>query len=297
MMQPNLFILGFPKCGTSSLFNVLNQSKEITGSRPKETFFLMDSNSPVRQYAENSIGNNKTWRSFYPFPVNSTTYIMEATTHHVFQDRMLEHLQNRSKDFKLIILLREPADRIRSSFYYTKYNASYINKSITFERYVSDLLHCNPMNYINNNSSRFVLERELFYSKYIDHLRKYKSFFDEGILYIGVFEEMKNDPLKFYSNLFKWLKIDISLGELELEKKNPTYQPKSSSLQNLLASLNRSFNIIPYKSHLKKLYFKYFTDRVISSDDSLSISILKNYFEDYNKALKKEFKVDISGWK
>lgn len=275
---------------------MLNQSQKITGSSPKETFFLMDSDSPVKLYAESSLGNNNTWEDFYHSPNGSEKYWMEATTHHIFQDKMFEHLQSRSDDFKLIILLREPADRIRSSFYYTKFNASYVKESATFEQYTSDLLHNNPMDYIRNKSSRFVLENELHYSTYIDHLKRYKSFFEKGNLYIGVFEEMKKDPERFYANLFNWLNVEMNWNELDLEKKNQTYQPKSSTMQNMLASLNRSINKMPFKSTLKNIYFKYFTEKVVSSDDSSSINVLKDYFEEYNKALEKEFKVDISFW-
>lgn len=257
----------------------------------------MDDDSPVKLYAESSRRNNNSWEDFYPFFDLSNKYLMEATTHHIFQDKMFEHLKNRMDDYKLIILLREPADRIRSSFYYTKFNAAYLPENISFERYVHDLIQNNSMDYIKNESSRFVLKNELYYSTYIDHLRKYKSFFENSNLYIGVFEEMKKEPERFYSNLFSWLNVDFNWDELDLEKKNQTYQPKSSSLQNILARLNRSFRKIPFKSTFKKVYFRYFTEQVISSSDSSSINLLKDYFADYNKALEKEFKIDISFWK
>jgi len=256
----------------------------------------MDQNSPVKLYAQNSLGNTNAWEDFFPSGNASKKYGMEATTHHIFQDKMFEYLRNRTEDFKLIVLLREPADRIRSSFYYTKFNASYVQDSISFDHYVNDLLHNNPMDYITNESSSFVLENELNYSTYIDHLRKYKSYFDNGNLYVGVFEEMKANPVAFYTKLFTWLNLEMNSSDLDLAKKNQTYQPKSSTLQTFVARFNRAFNNVPFKSKLKSIYFKYFTDQVIASDDSSSISRLKEYFKDHNQALEQEFGLDISVW-
>jgi hypothetical protein len=38
--KPNLFVLGFPRCGTTSLFNNLKQHKEIFIPRKKEPRFF-----------------------------------------------------------------------------------------------------------------------------------------------------------------------------------------------------------------------------------------------------------------
>lgn len=256
----------------------------------------MDKNSPLKIYADSSVGLKNSWMDYFPTNTGNEKYLMEATTHNIFQDKMLEHLRNRNDDLKLLVLLREPAARIRSSFYYTKFNASYIQKSINFEKYVSDLLDNNPMDYIRNKSSRFVLERELYYSTYIDHLRKYKSFFENGSLYIGFFEDLKSNPVSFYASLFNWLNIDFNTEELELKKMNQTYQPKSEGFQNIAARLNRRIKKVPFKSTLKSLYLKYFTDKIIDSDDESSMFKLREYFKEHNTKLEKEFGLDISVW-
>lgn len=47
MKLPNLLIAGAPKCGTSSIFTWLIAHPEVCGSQPKETFYLMNSDSPL----------------------------------------------------------------------------------------------------------------------------------------------------------------------------------------------------------------------------------------------------------
>ena len=42
LINANIFILGFQKCGSSTLFDVLANHSEISGTEPKETFFLTD---------------------------------------------------------------------------------------------------------------------------------------------------------------------------------------------------------------------------------------------------------------
>ena len=47
-IRPNLLLAGFQKCGSSSLFHMLNKHPEITGSMPKESFptFPIKAQSP-----------------------------------------------------------------------------------------------------------------------------------------------------------------------------------------------------------------------------------------------------------
>ena len=46
-MFPNLVVGGAPKCGTSTFFRWLSSHPDVCGSEPKETFFLMDRDSPL----------------------------------------------------------------------------------------------------------------------------------------------------------------------------------------------------------------------------------------------------------
>ena len=83
---PNFFIVGAPRCGTTSLWYYLNQSPEIFMSSKKEPWYF---NSPkyVNVYPEKPIHEKKEYLSLFQGVQNeklvgeaSTTYLADPTT-------------------------------------------------------------------------------------------------------------------------------------------------------------------------------------------------------------------------
>jgi hypothetical protein len=297
MVHPNLFLLGLPKCGTSSLANVLAMHPAILGSVPKETFFLVDRDSPFYKDDSYHTTGNQGWARFFKSEKDPTgiRYFMDATTHLAFQRSapdVLKHYDN----CRLIVVLRNPAERVYSSFNYSKFNLGFIENDITFSKYVDDLLAGNKnMKYILNDSSRFVLSNDLDYSVYVNVLEPWRHFYKENRLYIAIFEEMKESPEEFYSRIFNWL--ELPGHSIEKRPRNQTYQPQNLAIHRILFSMNRVLRNMPGIRLVKQLYFKYFVKKnVKTQEDKEAIRKLSMYFEQKNKILADLYDVDISRW-
>jgi len=104
----NLFIVGFPKSGTTSLANYLGLDKRISLSDPKEPHFYL-ANSNQLQLA-------KTFEDYSKFfkKNKSTKYFLDASTNYIFSTEALKLIKKSTINPKIIIMLRNPVDMILS---------------------------------------------------------------------------------------------------------------------------------------------------------------------------------------
>lgn len=117
-MLPNLLIIGAQKSGTTTFNHVLKQHPEIFSSKRKECHFF-DS-----LYIKGMSWYEKTYFSC----INNEKYVMDATpnymTNSIYMERIYDEL---GIDIKLIIMLRNPVDRIYSH-YMMQYAKGYESK-------------------------------------------------------------------------------------------------------------------------------------------------------------------------
>lgn len=105
MTNPNFFIVGPPKCASSSLYFYLNQHPDITLSPTKEThFFSLRYAEGIDSYLNNYFKN-----------LNGKI-IGEADPTYSFLFYPLQHIKNNFPDAKLVYCLRNPVDRAFSGW-------------------------------------------------------------------------------------------------------------------------------------------------------------------------------------
>ncbi|MCP2728272.1 sulfotransferase family protein [Limnofasciculus baicalensis] len=103
MKKPNLFVVGAPKCGTTSMHNYLGQHPEIFMSSPKELhYFSRDIDCFTGKIKElynylqlfDSAGNAK--------------YIGESSPEYLYSEVASQQIKELCSDAKIIIMLRNP---------------------------------------------------------------------------------------------------------------------------------------------------------------------------------------------
>lgn len=104
MRLPDFLIIGGMKCGTSSLFDYLRENPKIYGGHPKELFFFA-----IKYY------KGLRWYSshFRRHKVN-----FEAATHYINSPAAARRIYKLLPNIKLILMLRNPADRTISHYYH-----------------------------------------------------------------------------------------------------------------------------------------------------------------------------------
>ncbi|MEO0628823.1 MAG: hypothetical protein AAFY91_17640, partial [Bacteroidota bacterium] len=132
-----LFIGGAPKCGTSSLFNQLASWPGMNPSQPKETFYFIDRENPLLNSRYNIHHSNVMgFRHFFP---DEPGIKLEGTTHLLYQSNQNTNIQELGR-VKIIFILRDPVQRLRSSFEYTENNLSRFKRKISFSDFAELLL-------------------------------------------------------------------------------------------------------------------------------------------------------------
>lgn len=111
---PNLFLLGAPKCGTTSLAHWLSQHPDIFISHPKEPHYF---NSDMKN---RRIKEFKKYANLFPLHSQSQRYRGEASTWYFFSKNAVPEILNYDRTSKLIVALRNPAEMALSLYHHNK---------------------------------------------------------------------------------------------------------------------------------------------------------------------------------
>ncbi|MGI9508472.1 MAG: sulfotransferase family protein [Geminicoccaceae bacterium] len=115
---PNLFIVGAPKCGTTSMAAYLGRHPDIYFAERKEPFFFCTDLPHT-----NAVTDEQTYLSLF---ANGTDqrYRGEGSTWYLYSTRAAAAIKAVSSEARIIIMLRDPIDLIVSQFQYNLLNGN-----------------------------------------------------------------------------------------------------------------------------------------------------------------------------
>jgi len=161
IMNKHIIIAGLPKCGTSSLHYYLTQHPDIITPKKKEIrFFNQNNDYNIKTYNKLLNGNDKE-----KYTIDSTPYYSWR-----FNFNVPLKIKNYLPETKIILMFRNPADRLFSNFLmnnpngdinkeYNKYLKNPVQKNIS---QYSKIL--NNWNYFDNKKNLKVILSEDLYS-------------------------------------------------------------------------------------------------------------------------------------
>jgi hypothetical protein len=299
--MPNLFIIGAPKCGTSSLFDWLLGHPDICGSRVKEPFFLINPDHPLARRPSLSKDGLAGYANFFEYEDGKKKVRMEATTHYLFDEFARDAIAGMDK-VSVIVILREPAKRIYSSFQYTMNNLARLSPSLTFDRYISLVESGEALapKWCDHTASAFVLERDLKYSRYANYLEPWLNAMGGERIKVLIMEDMIRHPDNTVKEVLNWLGLDPSLmGALDSKGRNRTQQVRMPALQSLIRDLNRYIRPPePLRGMMKSLYgmLQFRNKTVIPPEDIKVLEQLRLRYIDDNSRLSRLTGLDLSVW-
>ncbi|QDP01990.1 sulfotransferase domain-containing protein [Thalassotalea sp. PS06] len=207
--DPDFFILGAQKAGTTSLFKYIEQAGvNFKPPRQKELYF----------YTENYSRGKGYYRSAFPFWKGRNSVSGEATPDYLFHHKVPEHLAQHHPEAKLVILLRDPIDRA-----FSQYNhQNFTNKTSAYDPLdFSRAIRTESERYQVHHESPFFYEYKYFSYKarglYEEQIIRYKKLFNEEQLLFLDISDLKNE-LKI-KEVFDFLGITIDTKKLNLNEK------------------------------------------------------------------------------
>jgi hypothetical protein len=201
IQKPDFFIVGAPKCGTTSMYEYLKQHPEIfMPEKIKEPhFFCTDFETPFY------IRDLNIYLAIFSDAINEKR-IGEASVWYLYSRRAAQEIKKFCPLARIIIMLRNPVDTLyslHSQFLFTG------NENITdFENAIN--AEADRKNGKRIPSSQYPVEF-LFYREFVKYSEQVKRFLDifpkKNILII-FFEEFKNDTARIYRETLRFLDVN-----------------------------------------------------------------------------------------
>ena len=244
MRAANLFCIGCPKSGTTTLFKILCQHSQIHTPKFKEPFFFNNSN----------YRNGIDWyANTYYDDIKNEKWVLDFTPSYLYSDEALIRINeySKGKDLKFIVMLRNPVERAYSHYLHTLRDGLEdldFNDAIQAE---SERL----LNYENNLLSQLKYSY-IYQSLYHKHLSKYFESFGRNNFFVINYDSQLLDKSEFklmISDLQNFLEIKIENLNIEI-KENSASESRFKILQTLVNSngLHKRLARLLFKSKLNR---------------------------------------------
>ena len=230
MQKPDFIIIGETKCGTTSLYNYLIQHPKIIESYGNgEGYDSTYANKEIR-FLDRFFHRGWSWY-FSCFPETSNDELTgEATPMYMYRTLAASRLFKQLPSIKLIVLLRNPVDRLISNYHHNfRWVPNWADRYPTLNDYIDS---CSDNDY-------YLVEKGLYYYS----LLKWFEFFPNDSFCILSSEEMFSNAQKSCNHVFDFLGLD----KFELIDKSAyrtaEYQDISESLRGKLINFYEPFNL------------------------------------------------------
>lgn len=224
MRKPNLFIVGAPKCGTTSLYTYLQTHPDIAMSRIKEPHYF-GSDFEAKRFKRHGLDFYfSLWAD-----AGDAKWLGEASIYYLYSRVAAQEIHDFNPDSRIIILVRNPVDMLYSYYYEKRFQGE--EPLATFgealaaedERKRGRLL---PPNLSNMPESLYYRD----VARFTGQIRRYHEVFGPDKVRVIVFDDLKADALSVYRDTLAFLGLDLSSVSPDMNAVNPSKVPRSSSI-------------------------------------------------------------------
>jgi hypothetical protein len=282
---PNLFIVGAPRSGTTSLYNYLKQHPEVFMSPIKEPHYF--ARKDIHEFHD-KVGYPKIISDFKEyislFKGGKDKKIRgEASVNYLYSKSATCEIYKLIPDAKIIISLRNPIERALSHF---KYDLTF---GVIFVKSFCEAIKKRPFH--------------LWMGLYYEHVKRYLETFSTQNVKIIIYDDLKNDTLSVMKDICRFLEIDENyVFNIDLKKYNASLMPKNVYFHIFAIKIAKILKrIIPphFYDKMRKIYRVFFLSENSNSFDfdvSRCIDFLVDYFKEDIKKLSDLLGRDLSFW-
>ena len=249
--RPNLFIVGAPKCGTTTMYHLLARHPDVFMCPVKEPHFFGSDLS----YYPGYIRDEEEYLSLFA-GATQEKFVGEASTWYLFSKRACIEIKEFCPEARIIIMLRNPVEMIHSLHSQRLYDC---NESITDFRAAVEADEERkrglwmPRSF--GGSVGVYLYREV--GKYAAQVERYFEEFGRQMVQVVIFDDLENDPAGVFQSTCEFLGINSEMGAA-VEVSNANKKLRSMALGRFLQSppgfARSAFRTIGPPSMRRKLY-------------------------------------------
>ena len=292
MKIPNLFIIGSPKCGTTSLANWLNNHPQIFMSKRKEPEYFCD-DLIITKYRI----NKSSYMKLFASSNNQHIWRGEASTHYMFSKVACKKILEISKSPKFIAIIRNPVELV-----YSLYNQRIFDGLEHIETFEEAWSLNNERENNNFLIKDYITGDLLNYGKMGllgEQLKRFFSLVPEPDRLVLIFDDLKENPRLVFERIIDFLNIE----KYKMDS-FPIYNKSSVVRSQIYRSIFH--NLIDLKGLLgikKTIGIGNFLSQIntkVKSPEPLSVNtihMLKQFFKNDINNIENLLNRDLSHWK
>lgn len=228
MKKPNVFIVGAPKCGTTSLANWLTEHPQCFMSARKEPHFFGD-------YLRNAMTLDQ-YESLYEHADSSCQAVIDASTSYLANPEAIKAILKYNADAKFVVMLRNPVELVYAwhgeCFFlgwenekdfrkaWDKQNARKEGRDIPVSCRNTDVLFYFKQGCIGN------------------HLEKLMAIAGKEKVHIIFLDDIKKDPRSAYCQLLEFLQLQDD-GRTDFPTHNRAKKHRFPAINRLLIVIGK----------------------------------------------------------
>lgn len=204
-IEPNFFVIGAQRAGSTSMWRYLRAHPEIYMADAKEPGFVCFaggtepfSHNGDPNFAGQIVTDADEYFALFA-PGADHRYRGESSSFYLYFDTAQAELARRFGDAKLLVVLRDPIDRIWSSFNYLRRLGGEPLGTL------DEALDAEPERIAGNWEPLFHYVAE---SRYSEQLVRLYERFDRDQVFVSVLERLEDDGPAEMARIFSWLGID-----------------------------------------------------------------------------------------
>ena len=232
-MYPNFYIVGAPKCGTTSLFAYLGEHPEVYVPDQKEPHYLATDLDRTRQ-----IDSEKDYLALFS-KGDGYVRIGEGSTMYLYSQAATDAIYRNCSSAKIMIMIRQPVDMMYSLFYHNQFKmlegqtdfckALELEASRAMGKNIPEINIRSPFNL-----------RYRYLADFAPHIQRYYQKFGKQNVHVIVYDDLKRDIDQVYEETLNFLEIDTTFQPI-FERHNVNKVVKNTSAQSYLMGSSNTF--------------------------------------------------------
>ena len=236
--KPNFFIVGAPKCGTTSLHEYLQRHPDVFMPYYKEPHFFGSDleGSRFLQFRSKPRKYLKLFRD-----VRGETRIGESSPWYLASTQAAQEVHSYDPQAKIIIMLRNPVDMMYSMWSQFRYSG---NEQIEgFEQALAAEAQRRDGKCIRRAAHCIT---GLYYrqmTRFSEQVKRYYDRFGKDQVKVIIFDDFRADTPRVYRDVLEFLDLDKSVA-IEFGIRNPNKEVRLAWLQKLIVSTGFSLMLL-----------------------------------------------------
>jgi hypothetical protein len=224
-----VYLVGAPRCGTTTLSRVLKRNPQVCFSNPKENhyFLLAPHNIPTVRAKRDYL------RAYFPGLNDAHRVIIDGSVTYLSAPASIRRILTVDRAARFIVMVRNPIDMICS------YHARLLYTMDEDEKDFERAWRMQGMREHGENVPRGCRDPRLLHYKSVASLgAQLEQLFEiagRKCCHVIVFDDFLDDPLRVYKALLDFIEVDYD-GQTDFKPRNSNRTYRSSFLQRIVMS-------------------------------------------------------------